>query len=127
MGIFLLFGAVTASIAGTTLTLPGTPLDRTWSLNPRAYKELVPFAKVAGPGFLLLGCALALAAFGWFRRRLWGWRLAVVLIATQVTGDLFNLFRGHALEGIVGITVAGGLLFYLCGKRVRGAFAAATR
>ena len=89
-------------------------------------QELASLAKVAGPGFLLLGCALALAAFGWFRRRLWGWRLAVVLIATQVTGDLFNLFRVHALEGIVGLTVAGGLPCYLCSKRVRGAFAAAT-
>src|SRR5262249_40434943 len=109
------------------LTLPGTPLDRAWSLNPRAYKELVPFAKLAGPGFLLLGSTLALAAFGWFRRRLWGWRLAVVLIATQAVGDLFNLFRGHTLEGIVGITVAGALFCYLCGKRVRSAFAAAPR
>jgi hypothetical protein len=126
VGIFLLFGVVMASLAGTTLLFPGTALDRIWWLNPRAYKELAPFAKAAGLGFVLLGCTLALATFGWFQRRLWGWRLAVVLIATQVAGDLFNLFRGRALEGIVGITVAGALFCYLLSRRVRAEFEAMT-
>src|SRR5712692_4737491 len=40
IGVFLLFGAVMAFIAGTSLLRRGTALDRMWALNPRAYDEL---------------------------------------------------------------------------------------
>jgi hypothetical protein len=77
-----------ASLAGTTLVWPGTAL----ALNPRAYRELGPLGWKAGVPFLLLGATLCAAGVGWFRRRLWGWRLAVVLIAAQVIGNTINLF-----------------------------------
>jgi hypothetical protein len=73
-----------ASIAGTTLTWPGTFLDRLWVLNPTAHKQLATFAKPAGILFLLLAAVLAMAGTGWFKHRLWGWRLAVAVITTQV-------------------------------------------
>lgn len=66
VGIFLFFGAIMASLAGTTLLWPGTVLDHMWALNPRAYKELAPFGRVMGIPFLLLGVALAVAGMGWF-------------------------------------------------------------
>src|SRR6266705_7150738 len=87
IGTFLLFGAVTASLAGATLLWRGTALDRMWTLNPRAYKELAPLGKVVGIPFLMLGVLLAVACMGWFKRRVWGWRLAVAIIAIQVLGD----------------------------------------
>ena len=43
--------------------------------------------------FPLLSCVLVVAAVGWFRRRKWGWVLAVFVIAVQVAGDLVNLLR----------------------------------
>jgi hypothetical protein len=122
VGIFLFFGAVMASLAGTTLLWRGTILDRMWVLNSAAYKRLVPLGGVAGMLFLLLGTALAVAGTGWFKRRLWGWRLAVVIIATQVLGDLVNLLRGDVVKGAIGFTIAGGLLFYLLRSEVRAAF-----
>ena len=82
MGIFLFFGSITASLAATTLLWPGTVLDRVWALNPVAYKQLAPLGGTVGLLFLLLGAILATSGIGWFRRRLWGWRLAVVIIAT---------------------------------------------
>jgi hypothetical protein len=122
VGIFLFFGAVMASLAGTTLLWRGTILDRMWVLNSAAYKRLVPLGGVAGMLLLLLGTALAVAGTGWFKRRLWGWRLAVVIIATQVLGDLVNLLRGDVVKGAIGFTIAGGLLFYLLRSEVRAAF-----
>lgn len=122
VGIFLFFGAVMASLAGTTLLWRGTILDRMWVLNSAAYKRLVPLGGVAGMLFLLLGTALAVAGTGWFKRRLWGWRLAVVIIATQVLGDLVNLLRGDVVKGAIGFTIACGLLFYLLRSEVRAAF-----
>jgi len=52
IGIFLLFGAAMACLAGTSLTWRGTALDRMWALNPRAYKDLAPFGKAVGIPFL---------------------------------------------------------------------------
>jgi hypothetical protein len=125
IGIFLLFGAVMASLAGATLLWRGTAFDHIWTLNPRAYKELAPLGKVVGIPFLMLGVLLAVACMGWFKRRVWGWRLAVAIIAIQVSGDLVNAFRGDVVRGGVGFVIAGGLLVYLLRSEVRAAFTSA--
>src|ERR1700680_1857235 len=84
IGVFLFFGAIMASLAATTLLWRGTPLDRLWVLNPMADKQLAPLGSTVGVLFLVLGAALTTAGIGWFRRRLWGWRLTVVIIGMQV-------------------------------------------
>lgn len=122
IGIFLFFGATVASLAGLTLFWPGTVLDRMWALNPGAYKELAPFGRGVGIPFLLLGAALATAGVGWFKRFLWAWRLAVAIIVTQVLGNFVNIFMGRVVEGAIGVTIAGALLFYLRRTDVRAAF-----
>jgi hypothetical protein len=110
IGLFLLFGALMPSLAGATLVWRGTALDRMWALNPRAFRELAPHGIVVGIPFLLLGVTLAVAGIGWFKCRLWGWRLAVAVIATQVLGDLVNAFSGHVVEGGLGVAIAGAPL-----------------
>lgn len=122
VGIFLFFGATMASLAGTTLTWPGTSLDRMWVLNPTAHKQLATFATPAGILFLLLAAILVLAGIGWFKRRLWGWKLAVAVIATQVLGDLVNFFKGDYWRGGVGFSIATALLLYLLRPAVRAVF-----
>lgn len=123
VGIFLFFGAIMAGLAATTLLWRGTPLDRLWDLNSIAYKQLASLGGIAGILFLLLGAALATAGIGWFRRRLWGWKLAVVIIATQVLGDVVNCIRGDFLRGGTGVIIAGALLLFLLQPKVRATFA----
>ncbi len=122
VGIFLVFGAVMSCFAGTTLLWRGMILDRAWNLNPTAYSQLAPLGPIAGILFLTLSAGMMIAATGWFRRRLWGWRLAVAIIATQVVGDLINLVRGDVLRGGVGCVIAGALLIYLLRPGVRACF-----
>jgi len=111
-----------ALLAGTTLVWRGTVFDRAWALNPRAYATLSPLGKLIGIPFLLLAAALLIAGVGWFRRRLWGWALAVGIIATQVAGSLVNAIMGESLRGGVGLILAGALLYFLLRRQVRAVF-----
>jgi len=123
VGMVLFFGAMMASLAGTSLIWRGTVLDRMWAINTSAYRRLAPFGKTVGIPFLLLGATLAVAGTGWFRRRRWGWRLAAAIIATQVLGDLVNAFTGEVVKGAVGFIIAGALLIYLVRPQIRASFA----
>jgi len=123
IGVLLFFGAVMASLAATTLLWRGTVLDRLWTFNPTAYKQLAPVGRIVGILFLALSAALTTAGIGWFQRRLWGWRLAVVIISTQVLGDVVNCVRGDWLRGGTGVIIAGALLLFLLQPRIRAAFA----
>jgi hypothetical protein len=122
IGVFLFFGALMAFFAGTTLVWRGTFLDRVWELNPRAYAQLGPQGKMVGIPFLFLSYALAQAGVGWFKRQISGWRLAILIISVQAAGDLINAIRGRFFEGLIGVTIAGALLFYLLRPSVRAMF-----
>ena len=111
-----------AGLAGTTLLWRGTVLDHAWTLNPTAYQQLSPLGSKIGILFLLLSSDLLVSGIGWFRRRLWGWRLAVAIIATQILGDIINLVRGDWLRGGIGVVIAGALLLYLLTPRLRVEF-----
>jgi len=122
MGIFLFFGAAMASLAAITLLWRDTPLDRVWNLNPTAYARLAPRGRIVGILFLALSAILVTAGIGWFRRRLWGWRLAVATIAIQVLGDVANCVRGDWLRGGTGVVIAGTLLLFLMQPKSKTGF-----
>jgi hypothetical protein len=122
IGVFLLFGSSMAALAGTTLLWRGTVLDRVWILNQAAYRQLFPLGRSIGLLFFLLSVLLAVASFGWFQHYLWGWRLAVAIIAAQVAEDLINLVSGDLVRGSTGLIIAGALLIYLLRPKVRAAF-----
>jgi hypothetical protein len=122
VGAFLFFGAIMASLAGATLTWPGTSFDRIWVLNPTAHKQLASLGRPTGILFLLLSAALTVTGTGWFKRRIWGWRLAVAIIASQVLGDVANCVRGDWLRAVIGVMIASALLLSLLQPRVRAIF-----
>jgi len=122
IGIFLLWGAAMATLAGITLTMPGTFLDRIWVLNPKGYAGLHALGRPVGLLFFVLGPALAAAGIGWLRLRFWGWTLAVLLIGGNALGDAIRLASGAWLEGSVGVVIAGALLLYLISPTVRSCF-----
>ena len=51
-----------------------------------------------------------------------GWRLSVVIVATQVVGDLANTFVGSVVRGGTGFAIASAVLIYLLSGKVRAAF-----
>ena len=96
VGIFLFLGFVMASLAGTALLWPGTPLDGMWALNASAFKQLVPFGRAIGVPFLV-GSGWPSLLRGWdgSDSERWGWKLAVAIIAIQIAGDISK----HAPNG----------------------------
>ena len=122
MAVFLVFAATMATLAGITLLFPGSFLDPIWRLNPEAGEQLRQLGRGIGIAFLGLGAAMVAAAIGWIKRRFWGWALAVIIIASQVLGDLVNALLGELLKGAVGVMIAAALLAYLIRPVTRGAF-----
>jgi hypothetical protein len=109
-------------LAGTMLFWPRTVLDRLWSLNPAAHEAFARFGRSIGLLFYGLSVALGIAAVGWFKHRIWGWRLTVAIIATQVIGDFVNLMRGDFLRSSIGLLIAGALLLFLLSSNIRTVF-----
>jgi hypothetical protein len=121
-GTFLLWGATMASLAGITLVWRGTALDHIWAINPVGYMQLTPLESKAGMLFVILAVTLTAAGIGWLKRLRWAWQLSVAIIAAQVIGNIVNILLGRTLEGAVGITASGALLWYLLWRRVRAVF-----
>ncbi|HZQ69782.1 MAG TPA: hypothetical protein VFA68_14765 [Terriglobales bacterium] len=122
IGVFLFFGATMASYAAITLAFPGTILDEAWVLNPVAHQQLASLGRRTAFPYVLLALALFIAGLGWFRRRRWGWLLAVAIISINLLGNLFNAFRGEWFKGGVGVVIAGVLLAYMTSGKIREYF-----
>lgn len=122
LGIFLIFGSIMSLLAAITLLYPNTILTKIWAINPSAYNELQPFARIAGVGFVFLVPILVVASYGLFNFKKWGWKLAVGVIGANLLGDIANFMRGEYLKGLVGVTITGFILFYLTRVSIRRYF-----
>ena len=120
--MFFVFGATMAAYAAATLLKPRTVLDRLWVLNKPGHAQLASLGKGVALGFVVLSALLCAAAVGWFRRRYWGWVLGTTIIAINAAGDLINGIMGEWQKGVIGVVIAGLLLFYMTRSGVRKYF-----
>lgn len=122
LAVFFLVATAILLIAGFALLLPGTHADTIWRLRPSVQAQFQPFRAIAGAGFLALAIPMFFASLGLFRRRVWGWWLAVAIFAVNGTGDAIQIAMGRIGEGAIGVCVAGALIFYLTRPGTRAAF-----
>ena len=66
--------------------------------------------------------ACALSAIGLWIRAPWGHRLALVLLVVNLAGDATNAVVRRDLRTLIGLPIAGALIFYLLSARVRNQF-----
>ena len=125
LGVFFLAAAVILVSVGGALLWPGTPLDAIWRIRPDRQALLVPYAHLGGPAFLLLAIPAVLASAGVFRRKRWGWWLAVGALAANGAGDAVQIVVGRPAEGVFGMNVAGTIIFGLTRPSMRAAFSPA--
>ena len=109
-------------VSGISLLFPGTILDKIWVLNEPAYRQLLPFHRIVGGGFLALGLVSLFAGIGLLSGRKWGWWLVVIGFAANGMGDAVRFVTGDFLGGSIGLVVVAILLVYLTRPKVKGFF-----
>ena len=113
LALFFAFGACMCALTIWLLLFPGGALDSLWRLNPEAYAA---FQRIGGLSILLMvivGVACALAAIGLARNAKWGRWLGILILAANLLGDLTNAFVRHDLRTLIGVPIAGAMIFYL--------------
>jgi hypothetical protein len=61
----------------------------------------------------IVGVACALAAIGLARNAKWARWVGVLILALNLVGDLTNAFVRHDLRTLIGVPIAGAMIFYL--------------
>jgi hypothetical protein len=117
LAFFFVFGTVMPLVAALALVVRA--LEPIWTINPSGY---VLFRSMGVWAFVLLATlsvACGSTAVGLFRARRWGFVLALVILSTQLIGDVINVARGD-LRAAIGIPIVLVMIVYLV--RVRGYF-----
>jgi len=116
---FFAFGAMMCLLTIVLLVFPGTKLDSLWNLNPDACVAFQSLVSLPVLLMLTVGTGCALAAIGlWYGKR-WGVPLATAILFINIIGDLVNVVIRHDYRPLIGLPVAGVMIFYLARFRTR--------
>ncbi len=122
LSAFAFVAAVIAGVAAASLAFPGSGLEPMWRLNPRGYQA---FASMHGWAVLFLSAVSGMSVItgiGLWRRRRWGYVIAVVGLAIQLIGDILNVVLGTEPRAIIGVPIVAALLLYLSRPKIRSVF-----
>ena len=100
------------------LLFPGTRLDSLWRLNPDAHQAFDSLGNFAVLLMLVVGAVCASATIGLWRGRLWGLRIALIILSLNIVGDLFNALVRHDYRALIGLPIGGAMIFFLS-RRLR--------
>src|SRR5262245_30775106 len=96
----------------TLLLFPGTGFDLFWRLNPDAR---LAFQSLGIGSFVIMtivGAACGAAAIGLWRGSVWGVRLALIILALNIAGDLINVFLRHDYRALIGLPIGGATIVH---------------
>ena len=124
LSLFFVFGMTMSGLAATSLAFPGGALEPMWRINPRGREGLGALGLPAVVLMAVVSLACFAAAIGLWHGRFWGRRLAMTILVVNAAGDLLNGVFGGDLRSLIGLPIAGALLYYLRTGRVRAFFVA---
>src|SRR5215471_11522620 len=117
LSLFFVFGSLMSGLATMMLIFRGGVLEPLWQLNPRARDSFTAM----GPWALLLMTvvclACATAAIGLWRCTRWGFWTALIILATNLVGDLTNTVVTGDWRSMIGLPIGGFMLAYLIQRR----------
>ena len=115
-------GTCASFISAVSLLFPGSFLEPIWRLNPQARETFTHLAAWAIVLMVIVCIACFSTVVGLWRRRRWGYWLAVLMLAINLFGDLINVLSGAEPRAIIGVPVALLILVYLSRRSIRDRF-----
>ena len=119
---FFGLAALIAAASLLSLLLPHNSIQIIWRLNPQARANFEMMGHWAFALLAVVATACALAAVGLWTRKDWGRRLAIGILIANLAGDLGNALSRGDFRTLVGIPIAGTLIWYLTTDQVRKYF-----
>ena len=123
VAIIFFFLAILSLIIGISIIIPNTPLDVMWTLKnsfPPGFKYTTA-GMAFGYFLVILGLIILYTGWGLLKCRKWAWWITVIIFVANGIGDVARLALG-GIEGISGILIAAGFLFYLTRPGVKAFF-----
>lgn len=122
LAAFFTLATVLTALVSITMATPGGPLDVVWAIKPYEHAHLLRLRPFSTAGFIVICAAMAAAAFGTAMRKRWGLSLATAILLINALGDAARAISGAWLSGLIGLSVAGALVWWLTRPRVRAVF-----
>jgi uncharacterized membrane protein (DUF2068 family) len=110
---FFAFGTAMCILTIMLLLFPGPVLDSLWRLNPEARAAFQSIGPAAIALMFVVGTGCAFAAVGLWRNMRWGVNVAIVVLSANLIGDLFNTVWRQDYRTLIGLPIAGAMIFYL--------------
>jgi Predicted membrane protein (DUF2127) len=115
-------GTCASFISAVSLTFPGSFLEPIWRLNPKAHEGFTHIGSWAIVLMIAVSIACLLTMIGLWRRRRWGYWLAVFMLVMNLGGDVLNVIIGTEPRAVIGVPVVTVILIYLMRKQTRNHF-----
>lgn len=120
--IFFSLSALLCGVVALSFTEIGAGASAIWVLKPAAFAFLSQYPHVMIVGFSILAVAFAFCAIGLSLRKPWAYRLAIGFIAINAISAAVNLAGTPTYAGLIGLAVAGALIWWLSRPDVRSQF-----
>ena len=91
-------------------------------MNPEGHAGLRSLGPVAIGGMAALSVTMVVTALGLLALRRWAWWVAVVGLAANATGDLATAIATGEPRTLIGVPVAGLIVWWLTRPAVRSRF-----
>ena len=113
LALFFTFGACMCALTIALLAFPTGVLNSLWRLNPEAHAAFQRMGRLSILLMAVVGVACTSAAIGLARNARWGRWLGILILVVNLVGDLTNAFVRHDLRTLIGVPIAGVMIFYL--------------
>jgi hypothetical protein len=105
LSIFFAAGAAICFISVVALLWPHSFLHSIWRLNPRALSAFQTIGIWAIVLLTTVSMCCSFAAVGLWKGKMWGFRIAVAMLVTNLIGDIYNAVSGVEPRAVVGIPI----------------------
>jgi len=117
MSLFFVFGALMSGLTVFLLLFPGSVLEPVWRLNPRAHDAFATTGLWAVLLMAVVCLACIVAATGLWRCTRWGFWTALTILTINLAGDGSNALITGDKRALIGVPIAGVMIWYLIKRR----------